>query len=528
MGSNPQVFEQSGSRVRMSAEAFGAHQTRMAEEAASELKRSTSRGAIISLASQGTNFVLRTGSVMVLARLLTPKDFGLVGMAVAATGILNMIKDAGLGWAMVQRSGVTKAQASTLFWINFSLGAALMALCAILSPAIAAFYAAPDLLWINITLGAIFLFNGVGAQHRAMLQRNMNFGVLAIIDISSLLLSIGLAVAMAATGQRYWALVAMTVSQSGLTAAGAWLATRWIPMLPQWQAGVRSMLMFGGTITLSNVVSYLAFNTDKILLGRFWGAEALGFYGRAYSLSNVANENLNSAIAAVAFPALSRLQHEPGRFRDYFLKGYSLFLSLVLPITFTCALFAEDITAVMLGPQWHQAAQVLRWLAPTIVAVGLIQPFSWVMLATGRATRAFKVALALAPVIILGYSIGLRWGALGVATGFSISMGLAVLPIIAWSKRDTLITGRDIFHSVARPLLSVLIAAGGTLLCEGMIREIGHAVPRLLIEVAILFSVYTFVLIFVLKQKAVYLGLLRDTRLWPFRNRRAEAAGSIL
>src|SRR5262249_1871520 len=160
------------------------------------------------------------------------------------------------------------------------------------------------------------------AQHRAMLQRSMRFGLLATIDVSSLTLSILIAVGMAFAGYKYWALVAMNVSQIGIAAAGAWLATRWVPNRPQRGSGIRSMLMFGGTVTLSNIISYAAFNTDKVLLGRFWGAETLGIYGRAYSLPNAANENLNAAVSAVAFPALSRLQNDPARFRDFFLKGY--------------------------------------------------------------------------------------------------------------------------------------------------------------------------------------------------------------
>ena len=116
------------------------------------------------------------------------------------------------------------------------------------------------------------------------------------------------------------------------------------------------MLRFGGTITLNGLVVYVAYNLEKVLLGRFWGADALGIYGRAYQLINIPTDNLNSAIGGVAFSALSRLQNDPVRLKSYFLKGYSLVISLTIPITIFCALFADDIVLVVLGPKWTDAA----------------------------------------------------------------------------------------------------------------------------------------------------------------------------
>ncbi len=486
------------------------------ESAARDLRHSTTRGALASVAGQGATLVLRTGAMIIMARLLTPKDFGLVGMAAAATGLLNLIKDAGLGVAMVQRDVITDKQASALFWINLALGVGLFAVCIALAPAFVAFYGVPSLFWITVALGSGFIFNGAASQHRAFLQRHMRFGAMAMIDTIALIVSMVLAIGMALAGFRYWALVGMAVSQPAVAAVGAWVASRWIPDRPQRAPGIQSMLMFGGKVTLSNMIVYVAYNTDKVLLGRFWGAEALGIYGRAYTLSSVANENLFSAIGAVAFPALSRLQNDPVRFRSFFLKGYGLFLSLVMPITFWCALFPDDIIAVMLGPKWHEAARIFRWLAPTIMAFGLIHPFSWVMLATGRAGRAVRTALAVTPLLVFGYAIGLHWGPQGVAAGFSIAMAIAVAPVILWAKHGTLISAADVFKAAVRPLISVVMSAASMLLIWGLLGHIRHVLPRLASETIILFGVHLLVLLFVMNQKAVYVTLLRDSRLWPF------------
>src|SRR5207244_4733449 len=172
----------------------------------------------------------------------------------------------------------------------------------------------------------------------------------------------------ALAGFGYWALVIMTVTLPLVSSVCFWLATAWIPGMPRRRAGIRSMMRFGGAITLVGLLVYIAYNADKVLLGRFWGAEVLGIYGRAYQFINIPTSNLNTAIGQVAFPALSRLQNEPERLRSYFLKGYGLYLSLVMPITLACALFAEDIIRVFFGPNWSSAAPVFLLLAPTIVA----------------------------------------------------------------------------------------------------------------------------------------------------------------
>jgi Membrane protein involved in the export of O-antigen and teichoic acid len=215
-------------------------------------------------------------------------------------------------------------------------------------------------------------------------------------------------------------------------------------------------------VTLNGVIAYLAFNLDKILLGRFYGAEVLGVYGRAYQLTTLPTENLTETIGFVAFPALARIQNEPSRLKSYFLKGYGSFLSLLLPITVACALFSEDVVRVFLGAQWKDAVPIFRLLAPTILAFALINPFGWLMLATGRAARSLKIGVIIAPVVILGYLLGLRFGPRGVAMGFSVAMVASAAPLALWATRGTLITGRDLLATVIPPLISAAIGAGYT------------------------------------------------------------------
>jgi O-antigen/teichoic acid export membrane protein len=489
-----------------------------------DLKGRTMRGALVSTAGQGANFVLRIGSMVVLARLLTAEDFGLVAMVIAFTGFLDIFRDFGLSMAAVQRTSISQAQHSTLFWINLGIGLLLATLCVVAAPFLVTFYQEPRLLWIAVIVGLGFLFNGAAAQHRALLQRRMRFTALTALEVISLIASTGVGVGMAAAGQGYWALVAMNVCPTAVSAAGFWAIARWMPSRPHWGTDMRSLLGYGGTVTLDGVVTFITYNADKVLLGRFWGSQALGIYGRAYQLVNTPTSNLNSTIALVVFPALSRLQNDPERLRNYFLKGYGLFLSLVMPITMGCTLCADDIVRVFLGSRWEVAAPAVRLLAPTILTFGLLNPLAWLLLSTGRAARSLYIGLMIAPVVILGELFGLRYGPTGIASGLSVATALLVFPVIFWATYQTPVTAGDTLKEILRPLSSCLIAAGIVLACSSFIQPLHPPFLRLVVENTVLFGVYFFVLGFVMGQKAVYLPMLRDIGLWPIVKRRRQTA----
>ena len=320
------------------------------------------------LFAQGASFLLRVVSLMVLARLLQPDDFGLVGMVTAITGVLSLFRDFGLSAATVQRVSITDAQASTLFWLNALVGAILTVVALASAPAIAAFYHQPHLVGVTFIVAAGFLFNGFGVQHSALLQRQMRFTALATIELISLVVSTIVAIVFAKVGFGYWALAWMTLCAPIVSTVGLWVAARWVPELPSRGAGIRSMLRFGGTVTLNSFVVYIAYNTEKILLGRVWGPASLGLYGRAYQLSNLPVQQLTNSAGSVAFPMLSRLQSDGARLRRTYLKAHSLVVSHTVPVVITCALFADEIVNTVLGPKWAGTAGILRLLSSITIS----------------------------------------------------------------------------------------------------------------------------------------------------------------
>jgi O-antigen/teichoic acid export membrane protein len=260
------------------------------------------------------------------------------------------------------------------------------------------------------------------------------------------------------------------------------------------------------------LVVYVAYNLEKVLLGRFWGADALGLYGRAYQLINVPTDNLNRAVGVVAFSALSRLQDDPVRLRSYFLKGYSIVNSITIPTTMFCALFADDIVLLTLGPKWTDAAPIFRLLAPTVLVFGVINPLAWLLISTGLQMRSLRIALVVAPLVIMAYVVGLPFGPIGVAFAYSTALTVWLVPHVLWCLHGTAISPRDLFWTISKPLLSAVVAAAAA---SGAHFYFGGWRPLMLslaVDATIMVAVYYTMLLFVMGQANLYYTLIRDLR----------------
>jgi len=473
-----------------------------------DLKGKTVRGGLIRVFGQLAGLVIRLASLVVLARLLEPGDFGLMTMIVIVTTFFGLFATAGLTAATVQKEQLSNEQISTLFWINIVIGSAPTLLCLTAAPHLAAFYNDHRVKWIAIAVAPIFLITAMGAQHSALLQRQLRYFALTVVDIGAQLGGFVLAIALALGGAGYWALVVAAIATPTITTIGVWLATRWVPSPPQRGAEIASLVRFGGVMTLNWVVIYIAYNFEKVLLGRFWGADALGIYGRAYQLINLPSESLNAAVSGVAFSALSRLQSDPARFKRYFLGGYSLIQAVTIPITLLCVLLADEIIFVALGRKWADAAIVFRLLAPTILVFGVINPTAPLLQSAGLQVRSLKIALVIAPLVIGAYVVGLPFGPSGVALAYSAVMILWVVPHVIWCLKGTVVTPMELVRAAARPFVASALSAGVTVVVLLCCDPFGTAIARLALGTSVMLTSYVIILLFVMKQRDFYMNLL--------------------
>src|SRR5437667_3051610 len=228
-----------------------------------DLKGRTISGAFITIAAQGAQFLLNLAFIMVLARLLTPKDFGLYAMVTTVTGFLWIFQDAGLSTATVQRQEITDAQVSNLFWVNVGLGGVTTLFVAALAPVVAWFFREPRLVGITLVLSVTFLLASSAVQHIALLNRQMRFGAIAMISIVSPLAGYLTGVGMALSGYGYWALVGAAVTQAAVKLVLAWLISGWRPKLPSRNTQTWHMLTFGAHITAGSLLYSLARGADN-------------------------------------------------------------------------------------------------------------------------------------------------------------------------------------------------------------------------------------------------------------------------
>lgn len=429
------------------------------------------KGGAATVSAQGVRFLLRLVSVAVLARLLTPQDFGLVAMVTAVTNFIMMFKDMGLSSATIQRPQINQAQVSTLFWVNAVIGVVFAILTCLLAPVVSWFYGEPRLVGITVGLAAAFVFAGLTVQHQALLRRQMRFVALGTVDVAAMLLGTCAGIIAAVWGARYWSLVIGQVVMAASGAAGAWLASGWHPGWPSRGAGVRPMVLFGRNVSGFHFVNYFARNLDNILLGRFWGPHILGLYSRAYGLLMLPISQLTSPLGSVAMPALSRLQDDPEKYAKYYGRFVLLLSFLSMPLVALLAACSENTIRLFLGEKWVGASRIFQVLALT----SFIQPISatmgTVLLSLGQSGRLFKVGLFNSCIIVLSFVIGIRWGALGVACAYCAANYLTLFPSLWYSCRRAPVSVTDFLQAISRPAIASLIMATVVLGIRSLVRD---------------------------------------------------------
>lgn len=410
-----------------------------------DLRGKSMRGGGVTLASQGVLFGINLVRSIILARLLSPEDFGLVGMVTVFVNFAMMFKTAGLAMVTVQRAHITEAQVSSLFWCNMALSLGLGLLICVASPWVALFYGKPELTLITIALSVSFIFSGFQIQHQALLRRHMMFSQIAVVQVISNTSALFAAVLFALKGGRAWALVGASWTQAivalGLTA----FFCSWRPKRFQRGVGLRSMLMFGGHLTGFNLLNFFSRNLDYVLIGRFLGAGPLGIYQRAYTLMMQPLQHLNGPLSAVGVPALSRLQNDPVRYKLFFKQSGKLLLLFTMPLAAFFIIMSEEIIVVMFGDKWMAAVKPFMFLSICIIVQPLGNITGWLFVSQGRAKDMMVWGAISSIITMVSFALGLLWGINGVAVCYAIA-GVFLMPVLFWFVgRKGIVTTGDLF-----------------------------------------------------------------------------------
>jgi PST family polysaccharide transporter len=431
-----------------------------------KLERRSVRSAAVTLGAQAARLSLGLVGLAVLARLLAPRDFGLVAMAAAALALLTAIRELGLSLATVQRQQISHAQVSTLFWINLAFALGLWAAMAGVAPLLALLYGEPRITAIALVLAASLPLGAISAQHRAILQRRMEFRVLAGCDVVALGAGTCAGIAAASAGAGTWALVLMPLVTEAVASVLVWMRCPWRPGRPVRGAGIRGMLAFGGQLTVANMLRHGARHMDKILLGWACGPAAVGLYGRAYQLVLLPIQQVNAPVSSVAIPALSRLQREPERFRRFYLTALRHVVLATLPVIIALAVLAPEVVSLALGPAWAEAAPLLVVLACAGYVQIIANTAGWLFVTLGHTRRMMAWNAVAGAALIAAFVLGLPWGPLGVAVSYAVCMWLLRIPHFTLALRGTPVSGRDVWDAVRRPIALSGVAGAAMLLAR--------------------------------------------------------------
>lgn len=438
------------------------------------------RGGAITLAVQILKFLISTVATIVVARLLAPQDYGLVGMVVVLISFLGLFQYLGLPAATVKWKELSHGQVSTLFWINVALSTVIMLAVLCSAPLLAWFYKEPRLIGIAAGYSIVIFFTGISIQHMAILTRQMRFGPIAAIEVGALAIGVGAAVLAALNGAGYWALVLNQIVFALVTIAGAWTACRWRPGLPVRGSGVRSMLKYGGNLTGYNFTTFVAQNLDNALIGKFWGAYQLGIYSRAYQMLLMPMGQISTPLAAVAVPALSRLADSPGRYRVAYLR----ILEKIAMLTMTGVVFmiatSDWLMLFLLGPKWREAGRIFMLLGITAIIQPVGKTGLWLFITQGRSREMFKWGIIGAVIAVVSIVAGLPWGATGVAASYAITDLCISTPLMFWYiGRKGPVRTSDIYRTIAPSVCTALAALGALVACRPWLGMFQHLITRL-------------------------------------------------
>ena len=413
------------------------------------------------MAAQAVHTLLVLVSTAVLARLLTPADFGLVALAGLLHGLLNLVRDAGLSEASVQARRLGHEQASNLFWASVAFSLLLCLAAVALAPGLATLYGEPRLVVIAIALSLGLLAGGLGSQHEALLRRALRFQALSAIRLVASIMGTLCGVVVAWQTHSFWALVAIPVATAWLQTGLLWLTCPWKPGRARCGVGSRALLRFGADVTGFNLVNFLRRSADNALLGYFAGPAVLGLYSKAYQLLLLPIQQVNRPVTQVVLPALARLRDDPALYLACYRSALTCTTAVAMPVVAFLAIDVERVVALLLGDQWTGVVPIFRILALAAFVDTFNVATGWVYLSLGHTARQLRWAFAQSAVFLVAFAIGVHWGAEGVAAAYVVALALVRVPALLVCFAGTPLRLADVSSAIWRPALAATLAAAG-------------------------------------------------------------------
>lgn len=400
---------------------------------------------------------------LVLARLLTPADFGLIAMVAVVTGFLTVLADFGFSAALIQRKQLEERHRSSVFWLGLGIGVLSATVLAAVAPLLAQLYRDARITWLVRALAIGFLITPLGAVHSALLSREMRFRALALAESVGVLAGSAVALVVSLSGHGVWALCAQSLVTSAGFALTAMFLQRWRPNLSFERRAVAELTGFSANLFGHSMIAYWTGKVDDFLIGRTFGAQPLGLYSRAYSTMMMPVTEIGGVLSRVMFPAFSRSESSPEELARMYLKIVATIGFVTFPVMFALAVLSKPFILLLFGLQWVGAANVLSIYSFVAASQAIATTTTWLYTSQGRTDLLFRWSLGAAAAMILSIVIGVWLGSIETVAACYAATSVFVLsyPRIALAGRLIGVSFGDVFRAIRGTLACALGCAGG-------------------------------------------------------------------
>lgn len=438
-------------------------------EASIDIKERSVRGVgwsgISQITRQGLQFIVTA----ILARLLLPSEFGLVGMAAIITGLVFSVRELGLSAAIVQRKDLDDLHLSSSFWVNVGAGLVFFGLCSAIAPFAARFFRKEIVAPILIISSTGFVISSLGIVHRAGLLRRLDFKAIAVAEIGTSLGYGAASVLMAVLGFGVWSLVYGSLFGSLVGVILWWAGFRWKPAFRFSRQKFYELFKFGGNVMGSGLISYFNQNVDYLVIGRRLGASPLGIYTLAFKLISFPLTRISHMITGVTFPAFSRMQDDERRLRHAYTKTVRYISLFTFPILAGLMVLAPQLVTVVYGPKWVDAIIPLRIMCVLGMLKAAGTTVGSILMAKGRPDILLKFQVLMFVGITTAVVVGSFYGIVGVALAVTL-LSVVAFPIIqAVTNRQLSLSFREYFRALGPAVLASTVMACSVLICKSII-----------------------------------------------------------
>jgi PST family polysaccharide transporter len=408
--------------------------------------------------SGGLVLCIQIIGAVVLARLLAPRDFGVVAMVTTVSLFLSNFGLNGFTEAVLQRETIDHALASNLFWINLGAGIVLTIGFAAAGSLLTRFYHDPLVAHVAVGVSLTIVLTSVSVIHLALLKRAMRFPETSANNIIARGTSLAVSIILGWAGWGYWALVAGVIALPLTQSIGAFYLCRWVPGFPRRVAGTGSMVRFAMSVYGRFNVGFFTQNMDNLLVGWRFGAPALGFYKKAYDLFALSGSALTAPLTNVAVSALSRLKAGSIEYKRHVISALALMAFVGMGLGADLTLVGKDVIRLLLGPRWGESGQIFTFFGPGIGIMVLYYSHGWIHLSIGRADRWLRWAIIECTLTGLLFLLALRWGPKGIAAAWTVSFWILTVPAFWYAGRPIRMGVSPVVAAVWKYLLASLLA----------------------------------------------------------------------